>query len=76
VSTYVTGPMLDDVRLAAVGMVSAALQGDGEWLVFLGEQNAHRLPALTGTLTALAASVLRALDEDQREGVLSAWRTA
>jgi hypothetical protein len=76
VTAYVSGRLMDDLRLDAAAMVTCALNGDAEGLAALGDANADpgRSAALVGTLVALVTSVLRALPEDQREGVLAAWR--
>ena len=74
--TQLTGAYFDDIRLDAVALITAALAGDAEGLVVVGQENADRAPALVGTLVALCAGLLRALPEASREGVLSAWRAA
>ena len=75
-TTPLCGAYYDDLRLDAAGMVYAAITGDAEGVAVIGEANAHRAPALCGTLVALVASVLRALPAEQRDGVLAAWRRA
>jgi len=75
-TAYISGRLMDDLRLDACGLVTCALNGDAEGLAALGDANADpgRSAALIGTLVALTASLLRALPEDAREGVLEAWR--